>query len=53
MAADREPSPGCQNLSGEDKYRLRQGPYRVVYAVNDEALSVLVVKVGHRKDVYR
>jgi mRNA interferase RelE/StbE len=45
--------PGCQKLSGQDKFRLRQGVYRIVYSVNDDELAVLVVKVGHRKEVYR
>ncbi len=45
--------PGCQKLSGQDRYRIRQGEYRIVYAVADEELIVYVVKVGHRKDVYR
>lgn len=44
---------GCEKLSGEDKYRFRQAPYRVVYGVDDRQRTVLVVKVGHRKDVYR
>ena len=45
--------PGSEKLSGDEKYRVRQGAYRVVYAVDDAALTVLVVKIGHRKDVYR
>jgi mRNA interferase RelE/StbE len=45
--------PGCQKLSGQDKFCLRQGVYRIVYSVNDDELAVLVVKVGHRKEVYR
>ena len=44
---------GCEKLSGEDRYRVRQGPYRIVYSINDESHEVLVVKVGHRKEVYR
>ena len=49
-----EPRPlGCQKLSGEDKYRLRQGNYRVVYLIEDGAQAVVVFKVGHRCDVYR
>ena len=44
---------GCEKLSGQDRYRVRQGPYRVVYAVDDQARTVLVVKVGHRREVYR
>ena len=44
--------PGCEKLSGQDKYRLRQGRYRIVYSIEDQDLVVYVVKVGHRKDVY-
>ncbi|MGB6640682.1 MAG: type II toxin-antitoxin system RelE/ParE family toxin, partial [Thermoanaerobaculia bacterium] len=43
----------CQKLSGQDRYRVRQGEYRIVYSVEDEELIVYVVKVGHRKDVYQ
>ena len=52
LAADPRP-PGCEKLSGHDKYRLRQGRHRIVYSIEDEDLFVYVVKVGHRKDVYR
>ena len=52
LAADPRP-PGCEKLTGRDRYRLRQGRYRIVYAVQDEGRIVTVVKVGHRKDVYR
>lgn len=45
--------PGSEKLSGEDKFRVRQGVYRIVYSVNDDEPSVLIVKVGHRKEVYR
>lgn len=49
-----EPRPaGCQKLSGHGRYRIRQGQYRIVYGVEDDKLIVYVVKVGHRKDVYR
>lgn len=44
---------GVEKLSGQDKYRLRQGRYRILYAIEDQNLLVYVVKVGHRKDVYR
>ena len=47
-----EPS-GCENLSGEDRYRVRQGPYRIVYSVDDKNHEVVIVKVGHRREVYR
>ena len=44
---------GCEKLSGQDRYRVRQGIYRIVYSVHDDLLVVNVIKVGHRKDVYR
>ena len=44
---------GSEKLSGEEKYRLRQGDYRIVYEVNDGARQVIVVTIAHRKDVYR
>ena len=44
---------GCQKLSGQNRYRIRQGQYRIVYGVEDDQLVVYVVKVGHRKDAYR
>ena len=50
----REPRPsGSEKLSGETRYRVRQGPYRVVYEIDDDARVVRIVKVGHRRDVYR
>ena len=51
----RDPRPfGSEKLSGrEDLYRLRVGRYRVVYSVGDAELVVVIVRVGHRKDVYR
>jgi mRNA interferase RelE/StbE len=45
--------PGCRKLSSSDRYRVRVGTWRVVYSVDDENRTVLVVKVGHRKDAYR
>ena len=46
--------PGCQKLGGqENRYRVRQGDYRIVYSITDQVLTVVVVKVGHRRDVYR
>lgn len=45
--------PGAEKLSGLDRYRLRQGNYRIIYAIEDERLVVLVVRIGHRRDVYR
>ena len=45
--------PGCEKLSGQERYRVRQGVYRIVYEIADETLTVLVVKVGHRREIYR
>jgi mRNA interferase RelE/StbE len=52
LANDPRP-PGSRKLSGLERYRLRQGPYRIIYAIEDDVLVVYVVKIGHRKDVYR
>ena len=46
-------SPGCEKLTGQDRYRLRQGRYRIVYSIQDNDLIVWVIKIAHRKDVYR
>jgi mRNA interferase RelE/StbE len=45
--------PGCEKLSGLERYRIRQGVYRILYEIADEVLTVVVVKVGHRREVYR
>ena len=52
LAEDPRP-PGCEKLSGLDRYRVRQGAYRILYEVDDDARRVTVVKIGHRRDVYR
>ncbi len=44
---------GSEKLSGQERYRIRQGAYRIIYEVADELLIVTVVKVGHRKHVYK
>jgi mRNA interferase RelE/StbE len=43
----------CKKLSAQEKYRVRCGDYRILYSIEDDILTVYVVKVGHRKDVYR
>ena len=49
-----EPRPlGGEKLSGQERYRVRQGAYRIIYEINDDGLVVIVVKVGHRGDIYR
>ena len=53
-ALSNNPRPlGCEKLTGQERDRVRQGLYRIVYSIQDEALTVWIVKVGHRKDVYR
>ena len=49
---DPRPS-GCVKLSGFEYYRIRQGDYRIVYEIRDAEIIVIVVKIGHRKEVYR
>ncbi len=51
--ADNPRPSGCEKLTGQERYRLRQGRYRIVYSIRDDELTVWVVKVGHRKDIYR
>ena len=51
--ADNPRPHDCKKLSGQEKYRVRCGNYRILYSIEDDVLVVFVVKVGHRKDVYR
>ncbi len=51
--ADNPRPVQSQKLSGEEKYRLRCGVYRILYEIQDDQLLVCVVKIGHRKDVYK
>ena len=45
--------PGCEKLTGQDRYRVRRGQFRILYVVDDNERVVTVVKIGHRRDVYR
>ena len=51
--ADLPRPVGSEKLTGDDKYRIRQGDWRVVYTIDDAARTVTVVRVAHRSDVYR
>jgi mRNA interferase RelE/StbE len=52
---EENPRPsGCVKLQGEDElYRVRVGDYRIVYQIRDASLVVLVVQIGHRREIYR
>jgi mRNA interferase RelE/StbE len=52
LAEDPRPSGG-EKLTGQERYRLRQGRYRIVYSIQDDEFMVWVVKVGHRQHIYR
>ena len=45
--------PGAEKLTGQERYRIRQGAYRILYEIVHESLLVTVVKVGHRRNVYK
>lgn len=50
----RNPRPsGCEKLSAHERYRVRQGMYRIVYSVQDDVLTVWIVTVRHRREEYR
>ena len=51
--AEEPRSQGCEKLSAQERYRIRQGDYRVVYSVDDASRVVEIVKIGHRSEVYR
>lgn len=50
---DQPRPPGCKKLRGENAWRIRVGDYRVVYEIHDKVLHVVVVTIGHRREVYR
>ncbi|AEB09544.1 type II toxin-antitoxin system RelE family toxin [Desulfobacca acetoxidans] len=53
LAANPRP-PGVEKLAGSDnRYRVRSGDYRIVYEIHDRVLLILVVRIGHRREVYR
>ena len=51
--ADNPHPPQSKKLSGLEQYRLRQGDYRILYSIRDDVLTVYVVAVGHRKEIYK
>ncbi|HTP65868.1 MAG TPA: type II toxin-antitoxin system RelE/ParE family toxin [Geobacteraceae bacterium] len=51
--AEEPRPPGVEKLAGVDLWRIRQGNYRIIYSIEDAILTVWIVKVGHRREVYR
>ena len=51
--SDNPKPPGSEKLSGQERFRLRQRAYRIVYSINAAEPPVLIVELGHRKEVYR
>ena len=51
--SDDPRAPGCERLSGQERYRVRQGVYRIIYEIVEDVLAIVVVKVGHRGEAYR
>ncbi len=45
--------PGIQKLSGQERYRIRQGDYRIIFSIQDAERTIWIVKVGHRRNVYK
>lgn len=52
LSKDQKPS-GVKKLSGRDAWRIRIGNHRVIYEIDDKQQIILVVDIGHRKDIYR
>jgi mRNA interferase RelE/StbE len=52
LSTDPRP-PGSKKLTGEEKYRIRQGNYRILYSTEDEIVTVTIIKVGLRRDAYQ
>jgi len=51
--ADNPRPPGCEKLTGLERYRIRQGHYRILYSIQDHELTIWVIKIAHRKDIYK
>ena len=52
LSLDPRPS-GSEKLTGQELFRIRQGNYRILYSIQDNQLTIWVIKVGHRKEIYR
>ena len=52
LAKDSRP-PGCEKLAAQNAYRIRQGSYRIIYTIEEDKLIIIVIKIVHRRDIYR
>ena len=52
LAIEQRPY-GCKQLAGQENYQVRQVNYRIIYSIRDTILIILILKIGHRKDIYR
>ncbi len=52
LASNPRPA-GSEKLSGDDKYRIRQGDYRLLYSIDEDQKGVTIVRIAHRREVYR
>jgi mRNA interferase RelE/StbE len=53
-ALSGNPRPvGCKKLSGQQAWRIRVGDYRIIYEIHDQVLLIIVVDIGHRREIYR
>jgi mRNA interferase RelE/StbE len=51
--AENPRPPGCLKLTGREGWRIRIGVYRIIYGIDDSAKKIIVLDIGHRKDIYR
>jgi mRNA interferase RelE/StbE len=51
--AENPKPPGCLKLTGREGWRIRIGVYRIIYGIDDSAKKIIVLDIGHRKDIYR
>ena len=52
LSSDPRPH-SCEKLSAEEKYRDRQGDYRILYSIHDDQVIINIIRIGHRREVYR
>lgn len=54
QSLSQNPRPhGCQKLSAQERYRIRQGDYRIIYSIQEKELTVHIYKIGHRREIHR